>query len=158
MYDSLHDDVSVDTVNQICSIVRSKRSKIKIEVMDVCKQHGVVDCGLYALANATALCQGELPQSMEYIQGEMRQHLTNCIEQSCPCAFPSVCRDTFCDSLKSKSVSIHCSCRLPADKRMIQCCKCEDWYHEDCEVVEDRAWNEEDYPWLCKKCKRMHSS
>ena len=48
----MHDDISGDTINQICSIVRSKGNRIKIDLVDVCKQDGIKDCGLYALANA----------------------------------------------------------------------------------------------------------
>ena len=65
VFDSIHDDISTDTINQICCIVRSKRSKIKIDIIDVCKQKGTNDCGLYALANATVLCEGELPHAVE---------------------------------------------------------------------------------------------
>ena len=67
VFDSMYDDVTTDTVNQICSIVRSKHSKIKIEIMDVCKQKGTNDCGVYAIANATALCAGELHYNKYHI-------------------------------------------------------------------------------------------
>ena len=80
VFDSIHDDISTDTINQICCIVRSKRSKIKIDIIDVCKQKGTNDCGLYALANATLLCEGELPQSKDYIQEDMRSHLQECFK------------------------------------------------------------------------------
>ena len=155
VFDSMHDDISVDTINQICSIVRSKRSKIKIDILDACKQKGTNDCGLYALANATALCEGELPQSKEYIQKDMRSHLIKCLKESTPSPFPSNNRDMHHHNIaKTKLVSLHCTCRLPEDpnKRMIQCIKCEVWYHEFCEVVDPKAWSEEDYPWICRKC------
>ena len=151
----MYDDISGDTVNQICSIVRSKRSKIRIDILDVCKQKGANDCGLYALANATALCEGELPQSKEYIQEDMRPHLLKCIKESTPSPFPSNHRYVHHDCTKNtKLVPLHCTCRLPEDpkKRMIQCLNCEVWYHENCEVVEPKAWTDEDYPWVCRKC------
>ena len=37
----------------------------------LCKQD---DCELYALANATTLYDGELPQSKQYLQKEMQPH------------------------------------------------------------------------------------
>ena len=61
MFDSVYDDISSDTVSQICSIVRSQKKSITIEIMDVLKQHGSTDCGLFALAFGTSLCVGELP-------------------------------------------------------------------------------------------------
>ena len=59
----MHDEISDVTINQIYSIVRdrTRRQSIKLDIIDVCKQEGIVDCGLFALANATTLCQGELP-------------------------------------------------------------------------------------------------
>ena len=80
VFDSVYDDISGDTINQICSIVRSKQSGVKIDIADVCKQDGVKDCGLFALAMATTLCDGELPQSKQYIQKEMRPHLIQCLK------------------------------------------------------------------------------
>ena len=47
MFDSVHDNISSDTVNQICSIVRSQKKSITIEIMDVVKQSGSTDCGLF---------------------------------------------------------------------------------------------------------------
>ena len=77
VFDSVH-DISGDKVNQICSIVRSKRSGLKIDIADVFKQDGVKDdCGLLALAMATTLCDGELSQSKQYIQKEMWPTLFN---------------------------------------------------------------------------------
>ena len=75
-FDSVHDGISGDTINQICSIVRSKRSGIKIDIADVCKQDGVKDYGLFALAMATTLCDGELPQSKQFISYTKKCGLT----------------------------------------------------------------------------------
>ena len=56
--------------------------------MDVCKQD---DCELYALANATTLCDGELPQSKQYyIQKKMGPHRS---KLSNPSVFPSESRN-----------------------------------------------------------------
>ena len=120
------------------------------------KQDGIKDCGLFALAMATTLCDRELPQSKQYIQKEMRPHLVQCLKQSHPSAFPSKNRDWDHNNYikKTKLVSVHCLCRLPEDpnRRMIQCTNCEVWYHEECEVVVARAWSDVDYPWICRKC------
>ena len=118
--------------------------------MDVCKQD---DCELYALANATTLCDGELPQSKQYIQKEMQPHH---LKLSNPSVFPSENWNWDHSYItKTKLVSVHCSCRLP-ERRMIQCTKCEVWYHEKCEVVVGRAWSDADYPWICRKCISQH--
>ena len=62
VFDSISDDsISDNTICQICSIVRTPRKSIKIELINVCKQSGIKDCGLYAIAYATTLCDGEMP-------------------------------------------------------------------------------------------------
>ena len=38
-----------------------QKKQDKIEIVGVSKQEGTKDCGLYVLANATTLHQGELP-------------------------------------------------------------------------------------------------
>ena len=64
MFDSVYDDISSDTVSQICSIVHSQK---KIEIMDVLKQCGSTDCALFALAFGMSLCVRELPSEKIYI-------------------------------------------------------------------------------------------
>ena len=49
--------------------------------MDVCKQRGTSDCGLYALAYATTLCEGGQPQCKHYIQKDMQPHLIKCLQR-----------------------------------------------------------------------------
>ena len=75
MFDSVYDDVTSDTVNQICSIVRSQKKSVTIEIMDVLKQHGCVDCDLFALAFRTSLCTREQPSEKRYSQKDLRAHL-----------------------------------------------------------------------------------
>ena len=116
MFDSMHDDISDDTINQICCIACTRKQSIKVGIVDVCKQEGAVDCGLFALANATTLCQGELPQSKQYIQSAMRPHLIRCFKESSPSAFPAKPRNLCGDHIKkTKVISVHCSCHLPED-------------------------------------------
>ena len=153
VFDSIHDDISTDTINPICCIVHSKGSKIKIDIIEVCKQKGTDDFGLHALANATVLCEGELPQSKDYI----RPHLQECFKNCTPCPFPSNHRDRHHgDIRKTKLVSLHCTYRLPEDPntRIIQCINCDVWYHGHYEnkIIEPKVWKDKDYPWKCRKC------
>ena len=46
------------------------------------------DCGLFAVANATALCIGDDPTSLVYNQDEMRDHLLSCLETETMAVFP----------------------------------------------------------------------
>ena len=44
------------------------------------KQSNHSDCGLFAIANAMALCNGQTPEHLYYDIKGMRQHLAGCLE------------------------------------------------------------------------------
>ena len=156
VFDSVHNNISSDTINQICSIVHSQKKSVTIEIMDVLKQRGSTDCGLFALAFATSLCHEELPSERKYIQGDLRAHLSSIFELNNPSVkpFPSSNRQkTPTNIIKKKMIiAIFCYCRLPEEGNMIECCQCSEWYHEECEVVDQAVWENEETDWVCKKC------
>ena len=53
------------------------------------KQSGSNDCGLFAIATATAFCSGILPSSRIWDQSAMRIHLVNCFESRLMMPFTS---------------------------------------------------------------------
>ena len=53
-------------------------------MMNGCKQEGYVDCGVFAIANATAIAHGVNPETVKFMQPLMRKHLMNCLEQETP--------------------------------------------------------------------------
>ena len=56
---------------------------------DVTQQTGVVDCGLFAAAFATAVCFGLEPADYRLSQQQMRKHLTACFETGELTPFPA---------------------------------------------------------------------
>ena len=46
------------------------------------------DCGLYAIANATALAFGRDPSKEQYIPSKLREHLLKCLEEKEMRLFP----------------------------------------------------------------------
>ena len=158
----MYDDISSDTVNQICSIVRSQKKSVTIEIMDVLKQRGCTDCGLFALAFSTSLCIGELPSKKEYSQRDLRAHLYNTFdsERSPLQPFPSSNRQKMPANLVKKTmvVPVFCHCRLPEEGNMIECCQCSEWYHEKCEFVDEEVWEKEEIDWVCKVCSHRRQS
>ena len=54
------------------------------------KQAGVKDCGIYALANLTALCFKMDPAVTRFDQELMRLYLAQCIESGACMLFPLV--------------------------------------------------------------------
>ena len=58
VYDSQHEFLSSCTKCLIAGIMQSQASKITVYTQDVQWQGNAHDCGLFALANATLLCNG----------------------------------------------------------------------------------------------------
>ena len=135
MFDSVYDDITSDTVNHICSIVRSQKS-ITIEIMDVLKQRGCVDCGLFALAFSTSLCIQEQPSEKRYSQKDLRARLYSIFDSdsSSPQSLLSSNRQKVPANLVKKTtvVPVFIHCRLPEEGNMIEYCQCSEWYHKKC--------------------------
>ena len=55
----------------------SRKQKV-VEWPNVALQKGAFDCGLFAIAFATSLCNDEDPSKVEYQQKLMRSHLAEC--------------------------------------------------------------------------------
>ena len=159
VFDSVHNNISSDTVKQNCSIVHSQKKSIEIEIMDVLKQHGSTDCDLFALAYATSLCLGELPTERRYNQGELRAHLSSVFEHSNPHPqpFPSCHREKTPANIIKRTmvIPVFCYCRLPEEGNMIEYCQCSEWYHEECERADQEVWEKEEIDWICTKCSRQ---
>ena len=84
VYDNLHGHVSMHTKRIIADILQSPKSSISLILNDVQVQANQDDCGLFALANASALCNGIDPCTIVYTQSAMREHLCNCFHHGAP--------------------------------------------------------------------------
>ena len=62
--------------------------------MEMQKQKGNSDCGVYAIAVATALCYQEDPTVIHWNTESMRRHLLKCLEQSKMEPFPRIPDET----------------------------------------------------------------
>ena len=80
VYDSLFHDLSPSSEQQIASIMNTQYNQLKVDFIDAQRQSGPDDCGLFAIAFATTLCNGKQPESMFYDQQKMRSHLLSCFE------------------------------------------------------------------------------
>jgi hypothetical protein len=59
-----------------------------LNFMNVKSQNGHTDCGLFALAYATALCNQKDPCNMEFKQNELTNHYNMCVQQGHSTLFP----------------------------------------------------------------------
>ena len=72
LYDSAYTTVSADTLEVIAGHIKTNAKSIKIKLMNVAKQTGVVNCGLYAIATVTCLALGDDPATVVFNNDELR--------------------------------------------------------------------------------------
>ncbi|KAG1653542.1 Gypsy retrotransposon integrase-like protein 1 [Nymphon striatum] len=111
----------------VCQVAAStlfcqSSEKITVDVMDCQKQSGGNDCGLFAVAHATALCFGMDPSLFQWKQDQMRSHLKKCISSGRIEMFPHTYQNVHKKViLFSFDFDIYCHCRKPYDKKMFRC-------------------------------------
>ena len=81
VFDSLPPAPTTDLLNQVAAILCTPKNAIAIRVkyIDVQMQEGFSDCGVFAIAFATALANGKQPGRYVFEQGAMRTHLMHCL-------------------------------------------------------------------------------
>ncbi|XP_065656309.1 uncharacterized protein LOC136081887 [Hydra vulgaris] len=82
---------------------------INLEVMRCQNQDNGNDCGLHAIANATALCHGIDPSVILWERNSMRSHFLKCVENRKLEMFPSI----LSNGTKTCSISFQCDDLCP---------------------------------------------
>ena len=157
VYDSLYKSIGFHVKQQVASLMTSKsnKSELNINIMDIHMQSGTNDCGLFAIANATAIVHGISPGSQAYKQEDMRTHLVKCLIDGKLTPFPLIKRRRCKDHVKSSQrIQLYCICRMPEDPQlnMIECTNCKHWYHIRCVSVSKKAVLNANVDWFCKQC------
>ena len=156
IYDSMYPSVSTIVKSQIAALLPTKNKEIKLRFMDVQKQCGGYDCGVFVIAFATALAHGINPGKYLFNQHVMRKHLLKCIEMANITMFPVLKTWWAEDRMKSEDAfEIYCTCRMPEypDVDMIQC-KCSEWFHVPfCVSVPRQAMDTTSTEWYCNDCE-----
>lgn len=159
VYDSLPATCNITLTKQIAAIVRTNNPKFVIRWVNVQCQSGKDDCALYAIAFAEALCSGRDPHILNFDQGQMRKHLQLCLERGDITSFPETIKRSRCFSRMkmSRNVYVYCKCRLPWDKqrKMVQCKRCKEWYHQECLNIPEDVFLDPTCIWACKKCEQQ---
>ena len=75
IYDSAFDDLPHNEQLVVASLVKTEKKILKVKFSNVYMQTNGNDCGLYAIANATALAFGRDPSKEQYIPSKLREHL-----------------------------------------------------------------------------------
>ena len=141
---------------QIAALLATDHDEITLRHMNVQMQSGTYDCGLFAIAFATALVHGEHPGKFLFNQDSMRQHLIKCLELGEMMMFPIKKTRRSAGRMKSEDViEIHCSCRMPEipGVDMIECSACGRWYHFPlCVCLCHRKLAKKRSQWYCTSC------
>ena len=122
------------------------------------KQPNYSDCGLFAVANAMAICNGQKPEEQLYDVTITRRHLVGCFEDKQFRHFPARKRQIAWLTRRMEVVDVYCVCQLPKSpgEKMITCDQCGEWYHNSCLAkgvhVPAEAWLKPDYKWTCPYC------
>ena len=87
VYDSLAPGSDSRLCHKVASLLVTNCASITLQYVDVMRQVGPSDCGLFAIA-VTALASGNDPGQLFFDQSSMRHHLIKCIEAGCMSQFP----------------------------------------------------------------------
>ena len=115
------------------------------------EQIGGLDCGLFVIAFAVALINGQDPAALTFDQGAMRNPL--CLQRKQLEPFPTTKKLKF----KKNRVTvrdIYCLCRgiwVIGQDDMYQCSACSKWYHESC-MLSLSPTQIFDHTWVCVLC------
>ena len=156
VYDSLRSTrISKILKKHVCQTLTPKAKRLTFSVMNVMAQPNDYDCGLFAVAIATALANNTDPCCCTWDVKQMRLHLLSSFQVGSLSQFPHKRRRVPLGGkvLKSIPENIYCACRMPYDKDidMILCNHCLDWFHGNCVGVKINSYPKEEQ-WVCNDC------
>ena len=113
--------ISPSFQHQVAVILNCQSSNFTIRQVEVQRQIGNADCGLFFIAFAFSLCCGLDPHNIHFNQSSMRAHFDLCVDNEKIDTFPTSShwrRQITKNRIKSvKLMHVFCSCRLPWDKQ-----------------------------------------
>ena len=134
LYDSAYTSVVGNGKHVISQLLNTSGDSFSVNIMDVGKQAGATNCGVYAIATLTCLAHGKDPCSIVFKKEDLRSHLQEILLTSQIKEFPSTQRRKRKSRILSTEVfEVHCICRMPDDGCKMVCCdRCNKWFHASC--------------------------
>ena len=115
------------------------------------------DCGIFAIAFATALVHGHHPGMYVFQRSAMRMHLVKCIENGKLTMFPVKKTRRIAEKVKKiESVPVYCTCRMPQvpGQNWIKCSTCKEWFHiGGCVEVDNIFVKQTKLKWYSSLCR-----
>ena len=154
-YDSIYSKLP-ETSEDIISFIFSKRefNRVTVECIPIPKQSGATDCGLFAIAVATAIAHEVDAECLVFRQDEMRPHFVQCLENRKMELFPIISKCRLTKPPYTTTIFFCPVCHKADDgNSMVQCEACDDWFHKDCVPPYDDKDS-----WYCKSCQLNYSN
>jgi len=144
-------DLPIKTKEGIAAMLCTPRTHIYLIFSDVQQQKSGWDCGLYAIAYAYTLYNGDDPCKFLFDEHSLRGHFSLCLQQQEIKPFPCK-RNLYNPGPDMRCVfRVYCSCRLPyTGDDMIKCERCKVWFHYTCVGLEPGSKFKG--IWLCQCC------
>lgn len=152
VYDSAQTgDLSIDALESIAAIIQSPKRNIYLQFPEVQQQTDSYSCGLFALAYACTLAEGNDPCRTIYPshQMELASHFCKCLQKHNITSFQLERNLYQPGPFMKKVLKVYCLCRLPdSGDSMILCQTCREWFHYTCVAITKAPKG----PYNCSKC------
>lgn len=157
VYDSLYSEASDELQQQIACLLHTQEPGIMVKFAKVESQTNSSDCGIYAIAFATALCLETSPAKLVFDDSRMRGHLAQCLERGKFTMFPVRQRRRKTAINAHTYIPLHCTCRMPdiAGVELIECTKCKNWHHIPCARPSEAVVECAELSWYCNFCNAV---
>ena len=149
LYDSAYTSLAGDVKKIIAHLINTNEDQLTVHIMNIAKQSGATDCGLYAVAIMSSLALGKDPCSIVFKKEDLRAHLQSIIEKEQITEFPYTQRRKVRSRILHTEVfDVYCICRMPDNGSKMVCCdNCNKWFHAACvEYTDNRN------KWYCTEC------
>ena len=129
MYDSLYRKIPKSGrqkfLTSVAMLLNTSTPNMTIQWVDMKKQKGSSDCGLFAIASAASLCNGQDPSAQAFDQSVMRAHLALCFDCEEISHFPVTSRHG--GGSVEEHIRLFCHCRMPYNEGifMVECSRCQ---------------------------------
>ncbi|XP_019616298.1 PREDICTED: uncharacterized protein LOC109463869 [Branchiostoma belcheri] len=154
LYDSIGADMTASLQVQLyqtyAAFADQERNILTIILPEVHRQKNVFDCGLFAIAWAVDIAQGQDVSSIAYDDREMRSHLEKCFKQGRLTPFPQLTnRRKKVGLTRVSRISLVCCCKQEEGLGRIEACRaCQRIFHVSCLPVCPPS----DGTWKCGDC------
>lgn len=155
VFDSLYTTCPLECKAQIVAMLATEHSSLQLKHMNVQMQTGEDDCGVFAIAFATAVVYAKQPGGLSFNQPKMREHLYKCFQSKEIAMFPvKQIRHSKLSVKYIEEVPVYCKCRMPElpGCNWIECSKCKGWYHIGTCVSVSKKHLQLGCPRYCHQC------